>query len=209
MVGAAISDCIINKFYIIYYICLFWVALSFTVRCVPESTVHLTAPHGVPEGRLRLVVLVVVRPGAVLAIVALPEFVPARVAVRSGVAPIGPVAAVAAGVGGSGVDAVASLQRRIQLVCQFLDGGGELSVGSCEIGVGGGEVRDGLGERVECFVLRHRRHGQGVEGLAEISLHFLADKALVVGASNGGICGEAGLSGGQLVDCVHVVECVT
>ena len=36
----------------------------------------------------------------------------------------------------------------------------------------------------------------------------MADKALRVGASNDGVCGEAGLAGGQLVDCVHIVECI-
>ena len=151
---------------------------------------------------------VVLRPRAGLAIMDLPELVPAHVAVRTGVAPIGPVAAVAAGVGGAGAAAVASLQCRLDLVCQFLDGGGELSVGACEIGVGSGDVRDGLGERVKHFFLRHRRHGQGVEGLAEIPLHFLADEALGVGASAGGVCGEAGLAGGQLINRVHLVECV-
>ena len=49
-------------------------------------------------GRLQLVVPVVLRLWAVLAAVSLPEFVPTCVTVRSGVAPIGPVAAVAAGV---------------------------------------------------------------------------------------------------------------
>ena len=84
-------------------------ALSFPVWCVPESTVEPNAPHGVPTGRLRLVVGVFLRPGAVLAVVALPEFVSACVAVRSGVAPIGPVSAASGGVVGAGVAAVSSL----------------------------------------------------------------------------------------------------
>ena len=55
----------------------------------------------------------VLRPWAVLAVVALPEFVSAFVTVRSGVAPIWPVAVVDAGVSGVGVASVASLQRRL------------------------------------------------------------------------------------------------
>ena len=94
------------------------------------------------------------------------------------------------------------------MVCEFLDSSGDLSVGACELGVGGGEFRDGLGERVKIFVLLHRHHGQLVKGLAEILLHFLADEALRVGSSDDGVCGESGLAGSQLVDSIHVVECV-
>ena len=53
-------------------------------------------------------VWVVLRLGAVIAIVALTELLPARVGVHTGVTPIGTVAAVAAGVGDADVAAVAS-----------------------------------------------------------------------------------------------------
>ena len=58
-------------------------------------------------------VRVVLRPWAILDVVSLPEFLSACVTVRSKVAPIGPVATVAAGFGSACVAAVASLQRRL------------------------------------------------------------------------------------------------